>query len=86
MIKTASAIAIAASVAAGFTLVPMLSPKVEAAAPAKVLKSDRLDLRTSGSCNLQSWPYYDSRCVRDRSQNAGQARAVRVVTTDRLPK
>jgi hypothetical protein len=84
MIKTISAIATAAVIAGTVTLLPMLSPSVEAAAPATVAKGDRLDLYAAGSCKLQSWPYYEARCVRDHNQNAGQSRAVRVVSTDRI--
>lgn len=45
-------------------------------------KGDRLDLRSFGpGCSEQSWPYYDANCIR----NAGHAKPVRIVTTDRLP-
>jgi hypothetical protein len=49
-----------------------------------VVKSDRLDFRPTGQdCSPQAWPYYETNCLRDRSRFAGQAKRVRVITTDR---
>jgi hypothetical protein len=50
-----------------------------------VVKSDRLDFRPTGQdCSPQAWPYYETNCLRDRSRFAGQAKPVRVITTDRI--
>jgi hypothetical protein len=51
------------------------------------VKGDRLDIRPLGTaCSQSAWPYFETNCLRDTNQAAGQARTVRLVTTDRLPK
>ena len=85
--KIFSAFAAAALGAAVVLLMPGFSPSVEAGSSIPVVKSDRLDYRPLGTdCSQQAWPYYQANCVRDRTQAAGQARAVRLVSTDRLPQ
>jgi hypothetical protein len=82
-----SAIAAAALGAAVVMALPGFSPAVEAGTSDPIVKTDRLDARPLGTdCTQQAWPYYGANCLRDRSQAAGQARVVRLVTTDRLPK
>jgi hypothetical protein len=83
--KVLSAMA-AASLGATLVLaLPGFSPEVEAGTSAPVAKTDRLDYRPLGTdCSQQAWPYYQPHCLRDRSQVSGQARTVRLVTTDRL--
>jgi len=45
------------------------------------------ELRLLGpACSEKAWPYYESNCVRDLRQATGRARAVRMVSTDRLPR
>ena len=78
-----------AAMAMGATVVlalPGFSPEADASTPPKVVKSDRLDIRPIGQdCTQQAWPYYETNCLHDRKQIvSGQARPVRVVTTDRL--
>ena len=46
-------------------------------------KGDRLDTEARLACKQQSWPYLDRSCVRDMRTESGNARKVRVVTTDR---
>jgi hypothetical protein len=85
--RVVSAIAAAALGAAVVMALPGFSPAVEAGTSDPIVKTDRLDARPLGSeCTQQAWPYYGANCLRDRSQAAGQARVVRLVTTDRLPK
>ena len=92
--RTLSAIAAAAFGAAVVMALPGFSPAVEAgtatSAPviaAPMVKADRLDERPLASeCAEQAWPYFGTNCLRDRTPTAGQARVVRLVTTDRLPK
>ena len=85
--RVLSAIAAAALGAAVVLALPGFSPAVEAGTSAPLSKTDRLDYRPLGSeCTQQAWPYYGANCLRDSSQAAGQARTVRLVTTDRLPK
>jgi hypothetical protein len=85
--RTLSAIAAAAVGAALVMALPGFSPAVEAGTSDPIVKTDRLDYRPLGdTCTEQAWPYYGANCLRDRSQATGQARVVRLVTTDRLPK
>ena len=48
MIKALSAIAIAALIAAGLTVLPGFAPQVEASVPQPLAKADRLDIRPVG--------------------------------------
>jgi len=85
--RTLSAIAAAAIGAALVMALPGFSPAVEAGTSAPIAKTDRLDYRPLGNeCTEQAWPYYGVNCLRDRTQASGQARTVRLVTTDRLSK
>jgi hypothetical protein len=85
--RTLSAIAAASVVAALVMALPGFSPAVEAGTSAPIAKTDRLDYRPlGGECTEQAWPYYGANCLRDRTQAAGQARTVRLVTLDRLPQ
>jgi len=85
--KAISAIAAAALVAGvAVVVVPGLTEKVQASTPVAATKGDRLDIRTAvgPACSQQAWPYYETRCLRDHTRNAGRARPVRLVSTDRL--
>ena len=56
------------------------------AAPGAMTDGNRWTSRPIGpACSNKPWPYYESNCVRDVRQPAGEARAVRIVSTDRLP-
>jgi hypothetical protein len=82
-----SAIAVAALGAAAVTVLPGLSPDVEAGTSAPVSQTDRIEARSPASeCSQLAWPYYDVACQHDRTQASGQARVVRIVSTDRLPR
>lgn len=71
--------------AAAVLVMPGFSPEADAGTPPKVVKSDRLDRHpTVRDCTPQAWPYYEANCLRDRTQAAGQAKPVRVITTDRI--
>lgn len=83
--KAVSAIIAAALIAGGVTLLTGSSDKVAASAPLNSGKGDRLDSRPIGKhCSQQAWPYFEARCTRDRREVMGQARTVRIVTTDRI--
>lgn len=87
ILKAVSAVAAAALGAAIVLALPGFSPEVEARTPAPVVKSDRLDIALAApTCAEQAWPYYQSNCLRDRNQPSGQARTVRLVTTDRVAR
>jgi len=87
MRKTAYAIAAAAFAAACFVLLPTLSPQVEASVPAANGKSDRADARPlAAECSQRAWPYYEASCLRDTHNTFGQAREVRFVPIDSMPR
>jgi hypothetical protein len=85
MIKTFSAIAIAACVAAILAVLPGFAPSVEASVPRPLAKADRLDIRPIGAdCSQQAWPRFEASCLRTvGSKNA--VREARLVTADRTP-
>jgi hypothetical protein len=83
MIKTAYVVA-AAVIAAAIVAMPSLS-MVQARAPALGAKGDRVDARPLGSaCSQREWPYFETSCLRDAKNPFGEARQVRLVTTDHL--
>lgn len=85
MIKTISAIAIAAFVAAALTILPGFAPSVEASVPQPLAKSDRLDIRTIGrDCSQQAWPNFEASCLR-RAGTKTNVREARLVTANRTP-
>ncbi|MCS3726298.1 hypothetical protein [Bradyrhizobium betae] len=85
MIKTLSAIAIAAFVAAALTVLPGFAPAVEASVPQPLAKGDRLDVRTIGKdCSQQAWPNFEASCLR-RAGTKANIREARLVTADRTP-
>ena len=85
MIKTISAIAVAAIVAAGLVAFPSFSPQVEASAPVVGAKGDRADIRPLGTnCGQKAWPYFDAACTHDARNPLIQPREVRFVRSDRI--
>jgi hypothetical protein len=84
MFKTISAIAAAALIAATIAILPGFAPRADASTPVGI-KGDRLDVRVAASaCAQKAWPYQDAACLKDASKNAGRAKTVRLVSTDRL--
>ena len=85
MIKALSAIAIAALIAAGLTVLPGFAPQVEASVPQPLAKADRLDIRPVGrDCSEQAWPNFEASCLRAAGSKA-VVREARLVTADRTP-
>jgi hypothetical protein len=85
MIKTLSAVAIAAFVAAALTVLPGFAPQVEASVPQALAKADRLDIRPLGTdCSQQAWPNFEASCLRAAGSKA-VIRQARLVTADRTP-
>jgi hypothetical protein len=85
MIKTLSAIAIAACVAAALTVLPGFAPQVEASVPQALAKADRLDVRAIGTgCSRQAWPNFEASCLR-AAGTKNMIRQARLVTADRTP-
>jgi hypothetical protein len=85
MIKTLSAVTIAAFIAAALTVLPGFAPQVEASVPVALAKADRLDIRTVGaSCSQQAWPNFEASCLRVAGTKT-MIREARLVTADRTP-
>jgi hypothetical protein len=86
MIKTLSAIAVAAFIAAALTVLPGFAPTVEASVPVALAKADRLDIRPVGrDCSQQAWPNFEASCLRVAGINTMAIREARLVTSDRTP-
>jgi len=85
MIKALSAVAVAAAIAAGLTVLPGFAPQVEASVPQALAKSDRLDIRPIGrDCSGQVWPNFEASCLRT-SGSRKDVRQARLVAADRTP-
>jgi hypothetical protein len=85
MIKTLSAVAVAACIAAALTLLPGFAPQVEASTPHVLAKSDRLDIRAVGrDCSERAWPNFEASCLRSAVTRTS-VREARLVTADRTP-
>jgi hypothetical protein len=83
MIKAASAIVVAATVAACLVGFPSLSSRVDAHAFTPGAKGDRADIRPLGTdCGEKAWPYFDATCTRDARAPLAQPRDVRIVSVD----
>ncbi len=81
MIKTLSALAVAALVAAALAVLPGFAPQVEASVPHALAKGDRLDIRPA-DCATQAWPNFAASCLRAAGSRKGVGQ-VRLVTADR---
>ncbi len=85
MIKTLSAVAIAALAAGALTLLPGFAPQVEAGVPQALAKGDRLDIRPLGrDCSQQAWPNFEASCLRNAASKT-EVREARLVTAARNP-
>ena len=85
MMKSAYVVA-AVLVAGGIVGLFSLS-QVQASAPVLGAKGDRVYARPIGAaCAAREWPYFEAACLRDPKQPFGQARQVRLVSSDRLPR
>ena len=85
MIKTLSAVAVAACLAAALAILPGFAPQVEASVPRPLAKADRLDIRpVSHDCAQQNWPNFDASCLRTAGTRT-DVRVARLVTADRTP-
>ena len=86
MIKTLTAIAVAACEAAAMAILPGFAPQVEASVPRPLAKADRLDIRPIGhDCSQQTWPNFDASCLRSSGSRTTTVREARLVTADRTP-
>jgi hypothetical protein len=87
MIKTLTAVTIAAFVATALTVLPGFAPQVEASVPHALAKGDRLDIHTVGaSCSQKAWPNFEASCLRVAgTKNKSMIQEARLVTADRTP-
>lgn len=86
MIKSVFTIVAALMVAAIVSLAS-LPPQVQARAPELGARGDRVDARPIGTaCSQREWPYFEAACLRDAKNPFGQARQVRHVWIDQLPR
>jgi hypothetical protein len=82
MIKTLSAVAVAACVAAALAILPGFAPQVEASTPHALAKGDRLDV-VGRDCSQQAWPNFEASCLR-RAGSRTIVQDVRLVTADHV--
>jgi len=85
MFKIITAASLAAFIVYSGTGASSTGGTLEASAPQRSLKGDRLPL--GPVCTQPAWPHYETKCARSRALD-GQpplVRQVRVVTIDRLP-
>jgi len=86
MLKAIYAIFVAVAVAGTFVTTLSISADVEARGSVPGAKADRADTRPlARDCSEKAWPYFEATCLRDTRNPFGQAREVRLVSTDRLP-
>ena len=77
MIKTLSAIALAACVAAALAVLPGFAPQVEASVPRPLAKADRLDVHATGrDCSQQAWPHFEASCLRTAGSKVADRKSV----------
>ena len=83
MIKLGAAILVASFVAGLAVTAPGVTPQVEAHTYA--IKGERMEIRNFGTdCSERGWPYFETTCLHDTNSVTHQARAVRMVGTDRV--
>ena len=84
MLKTASAIAAAAVIAAAIAVMPGFATQVDASTPVAMSKGDRLDIRPIGKdCSQKAWPYFENGCLRNASNRAVPQQQARLVSAER---
>jgi hypothetical protein len=80
MIKTLSAIAITAFIAAALLILPGFAPEVEAEGPVALQKSNRLVIHSvDRGCTRQTWPNFSASCLHGN----GATLEARFVSADR---
>jgi hypothetical protein len=84
MIKLGAAVLVASFAAGIAVTAPGVTPQVEAHTYAT--KSEPVEVRNYGAaCSERGWPYFEISCLRDTNSPTHEARAVRMVGTDREP-
>jgi hypothetical protein len=84
MLKTASAIAAAALIAAAIAVMPGFATQVDASVPVAMGKGDRLDIRPIGKdCSQKAWPYFENSCLRNAGNRTMPKQQVRLVSAER---
>lgn len=84
MLKTLSAVAAAAIVAAAIAVMPGFATQVDASVPVAGKKADRLDIRPIGTeCSQKAWPYFENGCLRNAGNRTMPRQQVRIVSAER---
>lgn len=84
MLKTLSAVAAAAIVAAAIAVTPGFTTQVDASTPVAASKGDRLDIRPIGTqCSQKAWPYFENTCLRNAGNRTMPTQQVRIVSAIR---
>jgi hypothetical protein len=87
--KTLWAVGAVATGAAMLLALLGVSPQVEAGTGTHhpAVKADRLEIGVVGAaCSQQAWPYYETRCLRDRREAAARPSTVRVIAIDNVTR
>jgi hypothetical protein len=80
MFKIIGLITVAALITCAVLLFPGAISRVESSTADADVKGDRVDIRLrGGACSQRAWPHYESACLYDGAQPAGEARQVRIV-------
>jgi hypothetical protein len=83
MVKMLAATFSVALLAGAIALFLGFMPRVEAHSLPSA-KGDRLDAKPYGpACSEQSWPYYETNCLRNMVTPTREARQVRIVSVDK---
>lgn len=84
MLKTLSAIATAAVIAAAIAVIPGFATQVDASTPVAMGKADRLDIRRVGKdCSQKAWPYFETDCLRHAGSRTVLTQSARLVSFER---
>jgi hypothetical protein len=84
MLKTLSAIATAAVIAAAIAVIPGFATQVDASTPIAMVKADRLDIRPIGKdCSQKAWPYFENNCLRKAGSRTVMTQSARLVAFER---
>lgn len=86
MLKIMTAVLFAALIVGATTFAPRESEAIEPSGPQRSLKGDRLPTQVPvPACAHSAWPYYEAKCMHDRTQPATRTRETRIVMIDRVP-
>ena len=86
MVKVIAAVLLAALAGGVTTFAPRVSAATEPSGPQRSLKGDRLPIHVPvPACAQSAWPYFEAKCIHNRTQPATRTRETRIVMLDRVP-